>query len=95
MMTILRGLIGGTRSPSIKPILLKACRAASEQVLRLLLEHGADPNQMGCIQGITINRAIIQAIHKRHAETTPLFIRSELNVNIKAYYPHIGCALPF
>ena len=77
-------------------ILLKACRTASEQVGILLLEHGADPNKMCCIDGITFNSAIIiQAIHKRHVGTIALFIRSGLNVNIRSYHPHIGSVLPF
>ena len=76
-------------------LLLKACRTASEQVVQLLLEHGADPNQMGCVQGITVNSTIIEAIHKRHVGTIALFIRSGLKVNIRSYHRHVGSVLPF
>ena len=76
-------------------LLLKACRTASEQVVKLLLEHGAEPNKLGCIDGITVNSAIIQAIHKRYVGTIALFIRSGLNVNIRSYHRHVGSVLPF
>ena len=76
-------------------LLLNACRTASEQVVKLLLKHGADPNKMSCNEGIKANSAIIEAIHKRHVETIALLIRSGINLNIRSYHPDIGNVLPF
>ena len=63
----------------------------SGEMVKLLLEHGADPNikSAHCMSVINI------AIHQIYVEVIACVIRSGANVNAKSFYPSIGVVLPF
>ena len=75
-----------------KTLISKACKIKSVRMVRLLLEHGADPNQMNSIENCpsTIN----VAIYERHVEVIALLIRSGVNVNSRSFFPRFGNVLP-
>ena len=74
-------------------LLTEGCQTKSVEIVKLLLEHGADPNKNNCQK--TCSSAINIAILKRHVEIIACFIRGGVNVNVKSYYPGIGAVLPF
>ena len=74
-------------------ILTEGCKIKLVGIVKLLLEHGADPNKNNCLK--TCSSAINVAILKRHVEIIACFIRGGVNVNVKSYYPGIGAVLPF
>ena len=74
-------------------LLTEGCQTKSVEIVKLLLEHGADPNKNNCLK--TCSSAINVAILKRHVEIIACFIRGGVNVNVKSYYPGIGAVLPF
>ena len=74
-------------------LLTTACETSSVKMIKLLLDHGADPsNKCG------INKcpsAFNVAIARRHVEIIACFIRCGVNVNGRWIYPDIGDMLPF
>ena len=70
-----------------------ACQTQSIEVVKLLLEHGADPNIKVCEE----NRlsVINVAIFRRYVEITACLIRAGVNVNTRSSCPNIGVVLPF
>ena len=62
-----------------------------EEVVKLLLEYGADPNTKSrkCITAINV------AVYLKHVEVIACFIRAGANVNAKSFFPEIGVVLPF
>ena len=84
------------RQPSWNPhntLLTEGCQTKSGEIVKLLLEHGADPNKNNCVK--TCSSAIHVAIQQRHVEIIACFIRGGVNVNAKSFYPAIGAVLPF
>ena len=82
--------------------LIKACRNQSVQMVKLLLEHGADPNIKYCVKEWP--SIINVAISEQHVEIIACFIRRGVHLNIGSYYPKltlssdiddIGVVLPF
>ena len=76
-------------------LLMIACHGESEKMVTLLLEHGADPNKMSCIEGLPDISVINKTIYDNNIEVIALFIRSGINMNIKSSYPGIDHVLPF
>ena len=75
--------------------LITACKTKSVPVVKLLLEHGADPNKkLSCVKK-KFTSVINVAINKRHVEVIALIIRGGVNVNTKSYCTGFGIALPF
>ena len=74
-------------------LLKVACQKSSVKVIKLLLEHGADPNTKRDIN--MCPGALNVAISNRHVEIIALFIRSGVNVNAKCVLPYVGMMLPF
>ena len=75
--------------------LMEACRLTSVKIIKLLLEHGADPNKSSCAKTYPIPSVINVAIFKRHVQIIALFIRGGVNLSTKSYYPYKGFGLPF
>ena len=75
--------------------LIEACRLRSVKTIKLLLEHGADPNKSSCAKTYPIPSVINVAIFKRHVQIIALFIRGGVNLSTKSYYPYKGFGLPF
>ena len=73
--------------------LIKACKTRSVKLVKLLLEHGADPNKKHCVDKCP--NVLNAAIFGRHVKITVCFIRGGVNVNTRSYYPDIGVVLPF
>ena len=74
-------------------LLTEGCQTRYVEIVKLLLEHGADPNKSNCVE--TCSNAINVAILKRHVEIIACFIRGGVKVNVKSFYPGIGAVLPF
>ena len=74
-------------------LLTEACEAKSVEIVKVLLELGADPNVNNSVE--TCSSAINVAIFKRLVEVIARFIRGGVNVNAKSFYPGIGDVLPF
>ena len=74
-------------------LLTNACQSKSVNMIKLLLQHGADPNINICEakQPSTINVAIFN----QHVEVIACFIRGGVNVNTRSYHPGMGLMLPF
>ena len=70
-----------------------ACQTHSIEVVKLLLDHGADPNQKICAEKCPSVMNV--AIRNRHVEIIACFIRGGVNVNTRSYYPDIGVVLLF
>ena len=84
----------GRSFPRDHQTLLKvACKKSSVKVIKLLLEHGADPNTKWDVD--MCPGALNVAISNRHVEIIALFIRSGVNVNAKWILPYVGIMLPF
>ena len=75
--------------------LSKALDTQSVEVVKLLLEHGADPNKKCCAE--TFPSVINEAIHDRLVEIVARFIRGGVIVNVRScsHYLGIGTMLPF
>ena len=67
---------------SHQTLLMKACLLRSEKAVKLLLEHGANPNTESCKEACP--SVIFVAIHEGLVEAIALFIRSGVNINQKA-----------
>ena len=65
----------------------KACEEQSVKIVKLLLEHGADPNKKYCA-GKCPN-VLNTAIYRRHVKHLACFIRGGVNVNTRSYYPEM------
>ena len=71
----------------------KACEEQSVIIVKLLLEHGADPNKKYCAEKCP--PVINTAIYRRHVKHLACFIRGGVNVNTRSYYPDMDVVLPF
>ena len=67
-------------------LLTEACQTNSVEIVKLLLDHGADPNTKTYRDG-KCQSALTVALHGRHFEILALFIRGGLDVNTRSYYP--------
>ena len=65
--------------------LSEACENQSVEVVKLLLEHGADPNKKYC--GAKFANVLNTAMYQRHVKSIACFIRGGVNVNTRVYYP--------
>ena len=74
-------------------LLTDACQTNSVEMVKILLDHGADPNKKNC--GEKCPSVFNVALYERHVEVIACFIRGGLNVNTRSYYPDIGVVLPF
>ena len=74
-------------------LLAKGCETRSVELVKLLLEHGADPNGNNSVK--TCLSAINVAIRYRHVEVIALFIRGGVRVDAKSFCPSIGVVFPF
>ena len=74
-------------------LLTEGCRHKSVELVKLLLEHGADPNVYSSVK--TCSSAINVAICTRHVEVIARFIRGGVHVNVKSFYIHLGVVFPF
>ena len=74
-------------------LLITVCQIGSVKMVKLLLEHGVDPNINFCEakQPSTINVAIF----RQHVEVIACFIRGGVNVNTRSYHASMGMMLPF
>ena len=74
-------------------LLIDACQSGSVKMVKLLLEHGIDPNINVCAEKhpSTINVAIFNL----HVEVIACFIRGGVNVNTRSYHANMGMMLPF
>ena len=74
-------------------LLTAACRTKSTKMIKLLLEHGSDPNICNTPEkGMS---TLMVAIIVRHVEIIAYFIRGGLNVNTRVVCPAKGVVLPF
>ena len=74
-------------------LLTAACRTKSTKMIKLLLEHGSDPNI--CNTPEKGHSTLMVAIIVRHVEIIARFIRGGLNVNTRVVCPARGIVLPF
>ena len=65
----------------------------SSQIIKLLLDHGADPTKQMC--SATSVNAIMIAIRYGHVEVIAQYIRSGVDINLKSYDSSDGKVLPF
>ena len=65
----------------------KSCEMQSVQMVKLLLDHGADPNKKYCVEKFP--GVINVAICYQHVNITGYFIRRGVNMNIRSYYRNI------
>ena len=67
----------------------------SVEVVKLLLEHGADPNKKYCAE--KCSNVIMAAIYDRHVDVLASFIHGGVNVNIRCYHSRmpLSSVLPF
>ena len=74
-------------------LLIDACQRGSVKMVKLLLQHGIDPNINVCAEKhpSTINVAIF----RQHVEVIACFIRGGVNVNTRSYQASMGMMLPF
>ena len=74
-------------------LLITVCQIGSVKMVKLLLEHGVDPNINMCEAELpsTINVAIFN----QHVEVIACFIRGGVNVNTRSYHASMGMMLPF
>ena len=76
-----------------RTLLTAACLTKSTKMIKLLLEHGADPNICNTPEkGMS---TLMVAIIVRHVEIIARFIRGGLNVNTRVVCPSKGFVLPF
>ena len=73
--------------------LTDACQLKSVKMIKLLLEHGADPNEQSCTE--KCSNAINIAIYEKHVEAIACLIRAGVDVNARSKFPKIGVVLPF
>ena len=74
-------------------LLTDACQTKSVEMVKILLDHDADPNKKSCAENCP--SVFNVALYVRHVEVIACFIRGGLNVNTRSYYPDIGVVLPF
>ena len=74
-------------------LLMTACERISVKCIKLLLDHGADPNKKRCVDQCP--SAISVAIWSGHVEVIARFIRGGVDVNARSKCPHIGSLMPF
>ena len=74
-------------------LLIDACQSGSVKMVKLLLQHGIDPNINVCAEKhpSTINVAILNL----HVEVVACFIRGGVNMNTRSYHASMGMMLPF
>ena len=87
--------IDGRWDTSHQNFLINACKSQSEELVKLLLEHGADPNTKYCAEECP--SVINVAIYELHVEIIARLIRGGVNINTRSHYSSIPmCSfLPF
>ena len=92
---------GGSNSDH-QTFLSKACEEQSVEIVKSLLEHGADPNKKYCAEKLPI--VINVAIYQGRVKHLACFVRGGVNVNTRSHYSgrfrtsgpaDIGVVLPF
>ena len=75
--------------------LSEACKKQSVEVVKLLLEHGADPNKKCCTE--ICPSVIIAAIYDQHIDVLACLIHGGVNVNTRCYHSRMpmSSVLPF
>ena len=63
------------------------------KIIKLLLDHGADPNMRICKE--KVSSFLLAAIQRRYEEVIALYIRSGVDVNFRSFHWHYGMVLPF
>ena len=74
-------------------ILIEACSESSDAMIKLLLDHGADPNTNVCEE--KASTALTTAIIHEYDEIVARFIKCGVDVNRRSYYQRYGNVLPF
>ena len=74
---------GGSNSDH-QTFLSKACEEQSVEIVKSLLEHGADPNKKYCAEKLPI--VINVAIYQGRVKHLACFIRGGVNVNTRSHY---------
>ena len=75
------------------PLLYLHADSITFQIIKLLLDHGADPAKQSCAS--TSANALMTAIQYGNTKVTVLYIRSGLYINLKSYERRHGKVLPF
>ena len=74
-------------------ILTEPCHRNTTKITKLLLDHGADPNQRICVDANS--SILLDAIQHRHEEIIALYIRNGVYINYKSCDSKYGLVLPF
>ena len=74
-------------------ILIEACWYSTDGIIKVLLDHGADPNKSICNK--KCSSAMITAIVHQHVEVVAQFIQRGVDINFKSYDQRYGNILPF
>ena len=72
--------------------LSKACKTQSVEIVKLLLEDGADANKLCCVEKCP--SVINIAIYKGNVEIIAQLLRGGINVNTRSCHPRMGMMLP-
>ena len=76
-----------------RTILTESCDENTTKITKLLLDHGADPNQRICKEAIS--SILLEAIQHRHEELIALYIRNGVDINFRSLDYQYGMVLPF
>ena len=90
--------IGPFHKIDYRTLLSDACLSNNADVVKMLLDHGADPNRRMCEEKCfsdPYTSAINIAIHKCSVTIVAHLIRSGLNINSSSYHHRYGYVLPF
>ena len=74
-------------------ILIEACSASSGALIKLLLDHGADPNQIICEENCST--ALTTAIIHQQVDAVVDFIKWGVDINRRSYDQRYNHILPF
>ena len=74
-------------------LLTDSCDENTTKITKLLLDHGADPNQRICKERAT--SILLEAIQHRHEEVIAMYIRNGVDINFRSFDWHYGMVLPF
>ena len=74
-------------------ILIEACRHSTDEMIKLLLDHGADPSKSICDK--RCSTVLTTAIASQHVEVVAQFIQSGVDINQRSHDERYGNVLPF
>ena len=74
-------------------ILTEPCYINTINITKLLLDHGADPNQRICMK--KDSSILLEAIQHRHEEVIALYIRNGVDINFRSLDYQYGMVSPF